>query len=234
MEAVHQHDDLTLDTGRVQARSVINTRREQQDALLVTDWVAAVADGMGGHANGAEASRVALAALDAAVDGHCDTARLAAGCAAANDAVRALADGTFRNPGSTLVAVARDGNTVHGAWCGDSRAYLVAADGTVSALTTDHSVPFGGLWACLGDHGLDAQFGVSTFEVPTGVGAKVLLSTDGVHGPLDGAYGIAELLAAGLDALVAAAAAEGSDNATAVLVDVDAWVAAAPCAGGDG
>lgn len=231
--AVFQGDDAVLSTAAVQGCSVLNQRRNQQDAFAVTGPLAAVADGLGGHERGEEASRAALEALVGAVPGPCDLDDLLAGVDAAQAAVVALADGVYRNPGTTLVAVAvsDDGCVVHGAWSGDSRAWLLTDGEPAVSLTLDHAFAVGGLWSCLGDHGDSASFRVDTFTVEVGRGHKLLLTTDGAHGWLGTSNGrvssgeLATLAAAGVVDLVEAAAERGTDNVTAVLIDVDSWAA---------
>jgi PPM family protein phosphatase len=226
-------DDTHVTTRTAAVVTLRNSRESQQDAALVSGWVCAVADGIGGHANGAEAATTALTALGAAIARPVDAGDLDDGVAAAHAAVSALANGDYRNPGTTLVAVAvgADRTCVHGVWVGDSRAYLVAADGTVSPLTVDHADRFGGLTHALGDHGDDIAATPGTFAVPVGVGACVLLCSDGVHGPAeadDWEYSeevFTRMLPCGLAAMVRELAGRGSDNATAVLVDIDAFAA---------
>lgn len=109
----------------VLARSVIRGRR-----LL------AVADGMGGHAGGAEASRVALAALEEAL---ADGANLAVAVGRANAAVRAAAlELGHERMGTTLVAALQSGPRYRIANAGDSRAYRIDGQG-IQLLTRDHS-----------------------------------------------------------------------------------------------
>lgn len=230
---IHCSEDAHVRTDAVEAVSVINRRQSQQDSFLVGPVVCAVADGMGGHPNGADASKTALAALADALSVACghsavlEPGVLTDAVAAAHAAVVALSDGGFRNPGTTLVAVGVCSELVAGVWVGDSRAYLVDAQGKVSCLTEDHAEMFGGLHRALGDHGRGVTASPGAFCVPVGVGARVLLCSDGVSGPadrydeLDGDQVLADLLPAGLEHLVRTLAARGSDNATAVLIDVD-------------
>jgi serine/threonine protein phosphatase PrpC len=232
---VRQGDSVHLTVPGVEGSSVRNDRDEQQDALAVTPWLCAVADGMGGHPNGAEASVAALSALCAEIGDHCSAEDLKASCLAADRAVRALAQGGgWRQPGTTSVAVAvgAEHAGLNGVWVGDSRAWLVAPDGEVALLTRDHADTWGALLQCLGEHS-GSRLQVDEFAVAAGEGNRVLLTTDGVHGPLGrdtvevGAALGALLDKGGVGELVAAAAARGSDNATAILIDVDEYVAAA-------
>jgi serine/threonine protein phosphatase PrpC len=209
----------------------INGRFEQQDAIAFGANVWAVADGLGGHERGADASRVAVEVLAASIDAPCRTQDLVAGFAAADDAVRALvAHDPLMAPGSTLVAVARSADGAHlcGAWIGDSRAYLYdpklrrRAD-RLSALTKDHAGPFGFLTSCLGSRG-DHGFTVGTFSVPVGEQLKVVLCTDGAFRDLDD-WDFAALMSRGARAVVKAAADPHGDNVTVAVVDVDAFAA---------
>lgn len=216
------HIDTTFPYARVV--SVLNQRADQQDAALVGRWVCAVADGVGGHDSGAEASRTALEVLGAVVDGPRDAEGLRADIATANEAVCALATSRWRSPGTTLVAVAVEPGleTLTIAWCGDSRAWLVEGD-AVTLLTTDHSHHLGGLARCLGLHDDEVSADPEVVSMSVGEGLRVLLTTDGVHSQLDerceGLF--PGLLAAGLDQVVRVGCERGTDNATAVLVDVD-------------
>jgi protein phosphatase len=231
---VVQADDAEFVTAGVTARSVINARAEQQDAMVVSPHLLAVADGLGGHVGGAEASRTALAALTAAVTGPCSFAELLAGVDAAQAAVAALADGELRNPGSTLVAVAvaDDGSCLHGVWSGDSRVWALTGAARAVPLTFDHVHAGGGLSACLGDHGDPSAVRADTFSVDVGHGFGLVLCSDGVHGRLGGrdeqlrARLVAEIAGEGAASLVERAVRTDTDNATAIVVDVDTWVAA--------
>jgi PPM family protein phosphatase len=146
-----------LDIGRV--TDVGRVREANEDALLATRLdglvLLAVADGMGGHAAGEVASRLAIESLGGALEGtlECDaadspSAALRGAVEHANSAVwdAATADATLAGMGTTLVAalieiqmqldVGRGRAVV--ANVGDSRAYLVAG-GAARLLTTDHT-----------------------------------------------------------------------------------------------
>lgn len=103
-----------------------------------------VADGMGGHSGGYEASRITVDQFRAqflASEAEQDPAEvMSAAVIAANSSVRAVADSNsaLKGLGTTVVAaIVRNGE----AWIshvGDSRAYLIR-DGSVELLTQDHS-----------------------------------------------------------------------------------------------
>ncbi len=104
----------------------------------------AVADGMGGHAAGEVASRIAVETLfEVFYSGlECDPGNaLAAGFARAHELVyhHGSEDPTKRNMGTTLVAAAIRGEWLYVANVGDSRAYLVHGAG-IRQVTDDHSL----------------------------------------------------------------------------------------------
>ncbi|RMG45880.1 MAG: Stp1/IreP family PP2C-type Ser/Thr phosphatase [Acidobacteria bacterium] len=122
-------------------------RPHNEDSLLVDPKraVAAVADGMGGHAAGEVASRLAVEALDETLteaprDADAVPELLRRAVAEAN---RRIAETIREHPeyhgmGTTLVAAVWAGDRLFVAHVGDSRAYLIR-DGRIRQLTTDHS-----------------------------------------------------------------------------------------------
>jgi len=100
--------------------------------------VAVLADGMGGHAGGAVASRLAVGAFLMAIE---NGGSLADALDAANRAVGEAArrDAALQNMGSTLVAVTVKDDEVRWISVGDSPLYLVAR-GTLDRLNADHSM----------------------------------------------------------------------------------------------
>jgi len=102
----------------------------------------AVADGMGGHAAGEVASRIAveslLAAWVSASQGPAQPALRSAARAANTAVVDAAFDPARRSMGTTLTAGVLSGNEFIVGHVGDSRAYLVRA-GQCTQLTNDHS-----------------------------------------------------------------------------------------------
>ena len=136
-------------------------RQHNEDTYLVADeaHLYLVADGMGGHAAGEIASRIAVDAISEfilhtkeddgtwphAYDEHLkrSTNRLMAALNLANARVLEAMkkDARLRGMGTTVVACLAEEDTMSVAHVGDSRAYLVR-DGALSRLTNDHSWVF--------------------------------------------------------------------------------------------
>jgi PPM family protein phosphatase len=114
-------------------------RRSNQDAVMSRGLpdgrhLLAVADGMGGLAEGERASRTALTALLSSLSAGADLTQAAQ---EANAAVRL--EGKGRSVGTTLVAALLDGPRAHVVNVGDSRAYHVDALGLLQ-ITQDHTM----------------------------------------------------------------------------------------------
>ncbi|MFH0352426.1 MAG: PP2C family protein-serine/threonine phosphatase [Chromatiales bacterium] len=120
-----------------------NVRRINEDAYLDKPhaglWV--VADGMGGHAAGDQASKSIVAALSGVspaptlgvfVDRVCDCLQRV------NQELIAMGAEKHRITGSTVVALLALGPGCAILWAGDSRAYLLR-DGALKQLSADHS-----------------------------------------------------------------------------------------------
>jgi serine/threonine protein phosphatase PrpC len=132
------------------SRSEVGQRKSNEDKVRVcregSRWVAVLADGAGGHRGGAEASRRAVAALEAALcdeDADFSAAALTAAVVAAHDDVQAAQDishGISRMH-STVVVLWIDLDRQSALWShvGDSRLYRVRR-GVATALTSDDSV----------------------------------------------------------------------------------------------
>ena len=136
-------------------------RQHNEDAFLVesTAKLFLVADGMGGHAAGEIASRIAVDSISEfilhtkeddgtwphAYDEHFSrtTNRLMAAVRLANTRVLEAMrkDARLRGMGTTIVACMADDEKVSVAHVGDSRAYLVR-EGNISRITNDHSWVF--------------------------------------------------------------------------------------------
>ncbi|HYC93781.1 MAG TPA: Stp1/IreP family PP2C-type Ser/Thr phosphatase [Thermoanaerobaculia bacterium] len=136
-------------------------RQHNEDAFLVENdaRLFLVADGMGGHAAGEIASRIAVDSISEfilhtkeddgtwphAYDEHFrrSTNRLMAALRMANTRVLEAMrkDARLRGMGTTVVAALADEQTVSVAHVGDSRAYLIR-EGQLSRITNDHSWVF--------------------------------------------------------------------------------------------
>jgi serine/threonine protein phosphatase PrpC len=142
MSPVELHHGAATDVGRL--------RETNEDAYLVAPPVFVVADGMGGHENGAVASRIVVEEFAQLAEQGYEPAHAREAVAATLEASqRRIAEyaapggGPRRTPGTTVVAallVEEDGAP---AWLlanlGDSRIYAVA-EGKLRQVSTDHSV----------------------------------------------------------------------------------------------
>ncbi|MCJ7725387.1 MAG: protein phosphatase 2C domain-containing protein [Acidimicrobiia bacterium] len=205
--------------------------------LETAPFVVGVADGMGGHASGEVASRIALTAALAAEGDIVDRVR------SANRAVieAAAKDPALLGMGTTLTIGDFADDAVEIGHVGDSRAYLLK-DGHLEQITTDHSlvaemIARGDLTAeeatvhpyrsvITRAIGLQPGVEVDRESRTLGVGDRVLFCSDGLTGMVD-AETIRDILVAESHptesawALVEAAnAAGGVDNISVVVVGV--------------
>lgn len=185
-----------------------------------------VADGLGGHRGGTEASRMAVEAIGSG------TGELSARIAAASDAVyeRGVHDPALRGMGTTLAGVRVEPSghaTVFNV--GDSRVYRIA-DGYLGLLSVDDRP----VDRSADDHGIVTQVlggaqrtavDVHESSVMLAAGDRLMLCTDGLSDVLDD-DAISELAAASArpeiaaQALLDAALVEGApDNVTVVIID---------------
>jgi serine/threonine-protein phosphatase Stp1 len=118
-------------------------RQENEDAIALHPAGAlwAVADGMGGHANGRWAALQVVAELGQTpltgnLDADCDA--IADALADANAKIVAAASASGKTIGATVVALRIVGNRFACLWAGDSRIYRLR-DGRLRQLTRDHS-----------------------------------------------------------------------------------------------
>ena len=116
-------------------------RDDNEDAVVSSDHLAAVADGMGGHPGGEVASAIAVALVQAAFTGR-SLEELQAAVRAANRAIwdRAGSSAELAGMGTTICAVGLTGDgSLVVVNVGDSRA-CVLRNGSLRQLTDDHSV----------------------------------------------------------------------------------------------
>jgi protein phosphatase len=217
-------------------------RKLNEDAFLANPgqgvWL--VADGMGGHQNGDVASAIARDTVAESIASGDD---LTSAIQLAHRKIldEALARENSSGMGSTIVAVAVDGNDYEVAWVGDSRAYLW--DGNLMQITKDHSyvrdlVESGAitpeeakthpsrhlLIRCLGAEDDGKPLEVETRRGRFSRGQELLLCSDGLTGELaddDISAILAETTPVQdrVDKLVRAAVDHGGqDNVTVLLV----------------
>jgi serine/threonine protein phosphatase PrpC len=222
-------------------------RSVNQDLAVETANLFAVADGMGGHAGGEVAARMAVDAVSSAFSRQPTGAGLAEAVTEANTVVweHSLENPELRGMGTTFTAVGlvnEDGRDVLALVnVGDSRSYRFH-DGEITQLTTDHSlaeemVRSGELTSVEAEvhphrHiltralGVSADVAVDLWRIEPVRGDRFLLCSDGLTNELDNDQ-ITEVLSSisdpgkAAELLVQAARTHGgSDNITAVVVDV--------------
>jgi protein phosphatase len=222
-------------------------RSVNQDLAVETSTLFAVADGMGGHAGGEVAARLAIDALAAAFGRQPTGAGLSHAVTEANALVwqRSQENPELRGMGTTLTAVGLVNEEGHDVLAlvnvGDSRSYRFH-DGELSQITTDHSlaeemVRSGELTtaeAAIHPHrhiltralGVSPDVAVDLWRIQPMRGDRFLLCSDGLTNELQ-LDQISEVLASvndpvrAADLLVQAARTHGgSDNITVVVVDV--------------
>ena len=126
---------------RLATESIPGRRPYQEDAVFAqvlsgSRTLVAVADGMGGHAAGDVASALAMETLVTEVGAG---SNLEEAFAAANGRVHSASSEPGKHGmGTTMVAVLVEGEEFTVANVGDSRCYLLAADG-IKQLSEDHS-----------------------------------------------------------------------------------------------
>ncbi len=218
---------MPLDHVCLSHASASNSGKNDEDRLVASDRLFAIADGMGGHHGGAHAAETAIATLDEAMNDLYKLANhypLETLSDALGDAFK-YANVKIYNPqkmsGTTLCALLFDARFVLHAHVGDTRLYRLRA-GKLDLLTCNHSV----------EHKLTRAIGCEATVKPT-LGYQVafphdryLLCTDGVYHPLTPAQIQKTLtnpsMQEACDELIAQARLQGStDDATALLVQVD-------------
>ena len=222
-------------------------RSVNQDLAVETGTLFAVADGMGGHAGGEVAARLAVDTLHVAFGAKPTGAGLSEAVSEANRVVfeHSLDNPDLRGMGTTMTAAAlvnEDGKDVIALVnVGDSRSYRFH-DGQLSQITVDHSLAeemvrsgeISEAEAAVHPHrhiltralGVSEDVVVDLWRIQPSRGDRFLLCSDGLTNELEPPQ-IAEVLATvpdpqvAADLLVRAARTHGgSDNITVVVVDV--------------
>ncbi len=217
----NQEDDLLpsaiyLDVGTALDSGIKRRGQPNEDSLLALPHIRPsrkggqplafflVADGMGGHGDGQEASRLAISAMHdamqlALLDGLEDEVYeelLAEGVHNANLAIYRRNQQKQANMGTTLTAALVAGNTAYIANVGDSRTYLYRQGEGLTQITRDHSavarlVEVGAITPqevythpkrneIYRSVGQSASVKVDTYRVPLKVGDLLLLCSDGL------------------------------------------------------
>ena len=138
-DAPHRNPDF--ETGCISHTGKVRTANEDNFILRPEIGLWAVADGMGGHENGALASATVVAALEAvgAAGSAPDLlAMLEAGVLKANDDLRAEIDRRGATMGATLVCLLIHQRHFACLWSGDSRIYLIRS-GIIAQVSRDHT-----------------------------------------------------------------------------------------------
>ncbi|MBH1988837.1 MAG: Stp1/IreP family PP2C-type Ser/Thr phosphatase [Myxococcaceae bacterium] len=125
-------------------------RERNEDAFWVSDRIRCfvVADGMGGHAGGQRASRLAVSIIEKVVHDHLDEVELEQYPQLLGDSIRTASKQIYRESqdktelrgmGTTVTALLLKNGRATIAHVGDSRAYLIRS-GEIQQLTEDHSL----------------------------------------------------------------------------------------------
>ena len=224
------------------ATDVGRARERNEDSLLAAPPLYAVADGMGGHRGGNVASELALQVLSPISNEPWD--RLADQVKEANRAIleRAKGDRSLSGMGTTLTAAFTDGEVIHLAHVGDSRAYLFR-DGELHQLTEDHTLVHrmameGKITQAEEEThpqrsiliralGVEEPVDVDEVPVPAQPGDRLLLCSDGLHSmvPEEDIKRTLESVPDPQDAaeqlVEMANRAGGLDNVTVIILDLD-------------
>lgn len=219
------------------------SRTHNEDALLAAPPLFVVADGMGGHAAGEVASELAIQTISQLAPAYPNGPLLVQAINEANRMVFEAASNNERRTGmgTTVTAALLQGTRLVIGQVGDSRAYLLH-DGALQQLTRDHS-----LMQDLIDSGqitpVEARIhpqrnfitralgtaptvDTDLYELNVSPGDRLLLCSDGLSGMLEDSE-LASTLTTIRDPqrcvkelIRLANRAGGSDNITAIVVDV--------------
>lgn len=231
------------DTGRVRDHNEDSFGIGEGPAVERLGYLLVVCDGMGGHAAGEVASRRGVdTILQAYYADDSDEDDRPAALEQAFSQANAVIYGEGRgNMGTTGVAALLYHDALHVANVGDSRAYLIR-NGSIRQISRDHSFVSDQVAAGLITPedartspvrnvitralGHQSEVTVDLFRFPLQVGDLVLLSSDGLHGPVTDAE-LAEIATAAPPAEAVAQLVKlandrgGQDNITALIVRVD-------------
>ena len=221
-------------------------RDHNEDSLVVTPPLFAVADGMGGHAAGEVASEIAVRVLSELAPEHPDVEALGRAIEEANRAViQAAREGRGRQGmGTTRTAAMLEGERLVIAQVGDSRAYLLH-QGKLQQLTRDHSLMADMIEAgqltpeearthpqrsvITRALGSDAHLHPDIYEINVETGDRLLICSDGLSGMIfddqieNTLRRVQDPQRCASQLVNEAIAAGGHDNVTVIVADVTGY-----------
>lgn len=221
-------------------------RDHNEDSLVVTPPLFAVADGMGGHAAGEVASEIAVRVLSELAPEHPDGEALGRAIEEANRAViQAAREGRGRQGmGTTITAAMLEGERLVIAQVGDSRAYLLH-QGKLQQLTRDHSLMADMIEAgqltpeearthpqrsvITRALGSDAHLHPDIYEINVETGDRLLICSDGLSGMIfddqieNTLRRVQDPQRCASQLVNEAIAAGGHDNVTVIVADVTGY-----------
>lgn len=221
-------------------------RDHNEDSLVVTPPLFAVADGMGGHATGEVASEIAVRVLSELAPEHPDGEALGRAIEEANRAViQAAREGRGRQGmGTTMTAAMLEGERLVIAQVGDSRAYLLH-QGKLQQLTRDHSLMADMIEAgqltpeearthpqrsvITRALGSDAHLHPDIYEINVETGDRLLICSDGLSGMIfddqieNTLRRVQDPQRCASQLVNEAIAAGGHDNVTVIVADVTGY-----------
>ena len=221
-------------------------RDHNEDSLVVTPPLFAVADGMGGHAAGEVASEIAVRVLSELAPEHPDGEALGRAIEEANRAViQAAREGRGRQGmGTTMTAAMLEGERLVIAQVGDSRAYLLH-QGKLQQLTRDHSLMADMIEAgqltpeearthpqrsvIMRALGSDAHLHPDIYEINVETGDRLLICSDGLSGMIfddqieNTLRRVQDPQRCASQLVNEAIAAGGHDNVTVIVADVTGY-----------
>lgn len=221
-------------------------RDHNEDSLVVTPPLFAVADGMGGHAAGEVASEIAVRVLSELAPEHPDVEALGRAIEEANRAViQAAREGRGRQGmGTTMTAAMLEGERLVIAQVGDSRAYLLH-QGKLQQLTRDHSLMADMIEAgqltpeearthpqrsvLTRALGSDAHLHPDIYEINVETGDRLLICSDGLSGMIfddqieNTLRRVQDPQRCASQLVNEAIAAGGHDNVTVIVADVTGY-----------
>lgn len=221
-------------------------RDHNEDSLVVTPPLFAVADGMGGHAAGEVASEIAVRVLSELAPEHPDGEALGRAIEEANRAViQAAREGRGRQGmGTTMTAAMVEGERLVIAQVGDSRAYLLH-QGKLQQLTRDHSLMADMIEAgqltpeearthpqrsvITRALGSDAHLHPDIYEINVETGDRLLICSDGLSGMIfddqieNTLRRVQDPQRCASQLVNEAIAAGGHDNVTVIVADVTGY-----------